>query len=507
MVPRIVFLFVATWLALLPAQLSASPAGVSLAHERVRVCPASDAGPGERQPDFAAPRCRTQVLWRVDPQGRELWAELRFDPGAALLASDEPLGLFLNAKASSAIWLNGRTLGVNGVPGDSAADEVPGRMDTVFFVPATALREGENRLVLHLSAMHGSMQLANPVHNLVLAPYRSAGERALAFLPAMVTFGLFLAGVAYFGMSAWRGYDREGSAILAAASLAAALQLAAESTRGIISYPYPWHELRLVLILLFAALLALALLTYLLLALFPDRRAGRWWAVGGAVPAMAVAAWLVAGFDGKTVSVLLVSAAGGMAAGVVAWRRGNRTGGWTALGLLGLMAAIYVAGGRFLDLDLYLALGALVLVLFARQAQAVARERAERQSEAARARDLARALARAEDAQGQQFIEVTQGNRTSFVSPDEIARFAGAGDYVEAHWGDGQTGLFAGSLAGLEDVLPPGFIRTHRSHIVNAAHVRALDRDAVGTGRLILRDGSEVPVSRRIMPAVRKRLG
>ena len=62
---------------------------MSLGGERVRVCPADRVEKGARTPDFASPACRSQVLWTLDPQGRELWAELRFEPdgkpdGAAL---------------------------------------------------------------------------------------------------------------------------------------------------------------------------------------------------------------------------------------------------------------------------------------------------------------------------------------------------------------------------------------------------------------------------------------
>jgi DNA-binding LytR/AlgR family response regulator len=70
----------------------------------------------------------------------------------------------------------------------------------------------------------------------------------------------------------------------------------------------------------------------------------------------------------------------------------------------------------------------------------------------------------------------------------------------------GQTKLYNGGLTQLESELPPTFLRVHRSHIVNTAFVSALERDASGVGKLVLSNGAEAPVSRRIMPKVRNAL-
>jgi len=77
---------------------------------------------------------------------------------------------------------------------------------------------------------------------------------------------------------------------------------------------------------------------------------------------------------------------------------------------------------------------------------------------------------------------------------------------VELHYEDGRCVLYTLTLARLEDQLPPTFLRVHRSHIVNTAFVRALEREPGGGGRLLLRSGGEVPVSRRILPRVRTAL-
>ena len=496
-------MFVTVGMIVFSSMASASPAAppiLDLHSHEVRVCVvASDTS---AEPDFSADNCQWQRFWEIDPQDRLLWVEMILEVSEQTASSTEPIGLYLGGKASSALWVNDRLLGVNGVPAAGAEDEIPGQMDALFFVPQGALQAGENRLVIQMSAMHSSLRLSHPINGLVLAPYRAASAPFLLFLPAILAFGLLLAGVAYFSVSAWQDYDREGSIILVIASLAAALQLASETVRGISSYPYTYHEMRLILILLCATVLSLTLFAYVLLTLFPARREGRSAAVIAGFLVMAVSAWRVAGFDGKTLAVLCVGAIASAIASIIAWRAGwRRASGIAAvsLALVGIMANV---GSRFLDLYLYVALAVLFVWLFVRQAQQVARERADYLRQVSRAQDLVKALKQAQSSP--RMIEVSQGKRVSFVDPADIRYFSGAGDYVEVHWGDDLTGLISESLAALENRLPHGFIRTHRSYIVNGTYVSALERDATGTGSILMSDGETVPVSRRIMPEVRR---
>lgn len=69
----------------------------------------------------------------------------------------------------------------------------------------------------------------------------------------------------------------------------------------------------------------------------------------------------------------------------------------------------------------------------------------------------------------------------------------------------GQT-LHSMSLNELGEALPASFLRVHPSHIVNVAFVKSLTRLASGVGHLELTNGATVPVSRRIMPMLRRAL-
>ena len=259
--------------------------------------------------------------------------------------------------------------------------------------------------------------------------------------------------------------------------------------------------------MLCALVLALALFAYVAAGLFPRHQKQRWIAALAVLVVMLAVICQVNGFDGKTLSLFALSAGACTAPGLVGWRMGRKTGRWVVLVGGVALAVMGPLGPRFLDLYLYLALAALFLWLFMRQAQEVARERAERLREAERARDLSIAIARAETSRDPPMLEVSLGSRTEFVAADAIRSLSGAGDYVEARWGDARSGLLSESLAHLEELLSPSFIRAHRSHLVNSALVIAIERDPSGTGRLILDDGSEIPVSRRLMPRIGRSLG
>jgi len=92
------------------------------------------------------------------------------------------------------------------------------------------------------------------------------------------------------------------------------------------------------------------------------------------------------------------------------------------------------------------------------------------------------------------------------VRPDEIDWIEAADYYAALHAG-GERLLVRESLTSLEARLPGRlFLRVHRSALVNLARVRRFDPSRGGGGRLLLRDGTEVPVSRRQRADLRRRL-
>jgi two-component system response regulator LytT len=120
---------------------------------------------------------------------------------------------------------------------------------------------------------------------------------------------------------------------------------------------------------------------------------------------------------------------------------------------------------------------------------------------------LGKALDRALDwslirAPGQASLAVRSAGRIDLAAFTDIVALSGADDYVEVVLADGRRFLHDTSLQDLERRLPTGFVRVHRSHMVNVAHVRGI-RTLPGRRRVLeLAGGPEIPVSRSRIDAV-----
>ncbi|MDP3458290.1 MAG: LytTR family DNA-binding domain-containing protein [Hyphomonas sp.] len=77
-------------------------------------------------------------------------------------------------------------------------------------------------------------------------------------------------------------------------------------------------------------------------------------------------------------------------------------------------------------------------------------------------------------------IEVRDGGRTLFIAPADILYLEAAGNYVEIHTAQTKH-LIRGTLAAWEKTLAGlGFVRIHRSRLVNKAHIGALQPTGSG---------------------------
>lgn len=475
--------------------------------DHVVVCPAraGDAAP----PDFAGADCRRTAFWAVDSQQAALWLKASITMPPAMLSRPEPLGLFVSGKAASTAWVNGRLVGSNGRPGGDAGSEAPGRMDAVIPIPPGLLKPGANEIVLQLSGHHGFLHLAAPMHLLAVGVYGDPADVVLrSYWPSLITFGVFVLGVLSFGVSALRGRDRIGSLLLCLTSLFAAGQLLAEVSRGLFPYSYPMHDLRLAMIAVCSLGFGLCLTAQVIRRFKPPHPALTFIAI--AVVTTATAA-VIDGYDTKaTVAMLFPVIFCALGTAYWSWRRRpDALAFFISLVLFGALSVLF--GGAFLNAMFFYLVAALLLFLFAQQASALAREQQLRVALSSRAQQLEAALDQAQ-AQSQppaqaQKLKIIDSGKIELVPTDQITHCSGAGDYVELHFADGRTRLHSGSLNDLEAELPPAFVRVHRSHIVNMAFVQSLEREASGVGRLFITTGKFVPVSRRIMPMVRRAIG
>ncbi len=94
-------------------------------------------------------------------------------------------------------------------------------------------------------------------------------------------------------------------------------------------------------------------------------------------------------------------------------------------------------------------------------------------------------------------IEVRDGGRTLFVAPADILFLEAAGNYVEIHTAQAKH-LIRGTLAAWERKLAGlGFVRIHRSRLVNKAHIGALQPTGSGDFEVSLTGGRTLQGSRR----------
>ena len=81
-----------------------------------------------------------------------------------------------------------------------------------------------------------------------------------------------------------------------------------------------------------------------------------------------------------------------------------------------------------------------------------------------------------------------------FLQPHEIIRCESLGNYTRFFAGPQRSYLISRTLGEYDALLTPyGFIRTHKSHLVNKKYISFIDHD----GFVVLKDGTKVEVSRR----------
>lgn len=81
-----------------------------------------------------------------------------------------------------------------------------------------------------------------------------------------------------------------------------------------------------------------------------------------------------------------------------------------------------------------------------------------------------------------------------FIRPKEILRCEGADNYTHFYFLDQKPLLVSKTLKDFADILSDyGFLRIHKSHLVNMQHVTNLNKEGI----IKMSDGTELPVSRR----------
>lgn len=100
-----------------------------------------------------------------------------------------------------------------------------------------------------------------------------------------------------------------------------------------------------------------------------------------------------------------------------------------------------------------------------------------------------------EEARVPRRLGIRSGSRVTLVEVDSIDWIGADGDYVRLHIGE-RDHLLSARMNDLEATLAPGgFVRVHRSTLVNVARIREYERDPDGGGALVLSTGARLRVA------------
>jgi DNA-binding LytR/AlgR family response regulator len=123
----------------------------------------------------------------------------------------------------------------------------------------------------------------------------------------------------------------------------------------------------------------------------------------------------------------------------------------------------------------------MVVALVIEQVILLRRARIERDEQVSRAQLLAATLREAEQS-GEPIVALKNGSRTHRVAESDILTIRAADDYCDAILANGRSLLVTMTRTRLLETLPPRFMRVHKSHAVNRAHVTgAAPRPGGGT--------------------------
>ncbi|MEO0424543.1 MAG: LytTR family DNA-binding domain-containing protein [Pseudomonadota bacterium] len=412
--------------------------------------------------------------WALSHSPRARWLRFSLDRQDLGLAAP---ALALSGPFSAAVYVDGEPRGGKGTPGRSADQEVPGPIDAVINLDLPPA--GSATVHVRLSAFHAGYEPASQFHALGL---RNATDdprrRADNYLLGMMQAGLLLALLAIFGGWAPRDPAARWAALAAAAALVA---LSAECCRVWINYPYPWQGPRQGLVWAGLAACGLALAAYVRQRL---RLPAAQLALGTGVVLVTYVA--LSGNDVRTASGI----AGALALTLVLLTQAPRERRDESLRLIALLLPwpliALTNAPAFLDNAVYLFVS-LALSLLALESH----------------RRLSRPNRATDEARCEPASLALEGERLAL---GEVVSLQAAGNYVEVILRDGARGLYRASLSGAIEQAPAHLLRVHRSHAVNLDRARRLRSRKGSRYALELDDGTELPVGRSFVSAVRHSL-
>lgn len=453
---------------------------------------------------FILQNCKKMSLGEVKPGNKVTWIGSTFDIDAPELI-DKPIGLFFSAQAATEFYFNGKLIGRNGYPSSQPDEEQPGVMDFVTYIPKGLLQKSQNEIIIKLSSHHKAFDISRSIGLAIVTYYDSPQDIVLHhYLPTLVPLGVLIIGLFFSSLLVLQDLNpRRGDFWLPLLSLLVVLQLLTEVSRGLVAYEYPYHEIRLMVILLLGTLSGLSLLLYIIDGFVKNHRKICFFL---SMLLTFISIYLGSTIEDKTVIAIQVPA--GISFLITAFQVFNRQDNARkhASALLIFFTIIALNPNQFLDLYFYYFVAALLLFFFVQHAIAYKHAQSQKQLAQQRADQLQQALDEYSEQQVPSKIKLNLADKSEWISCESICFVKGARDYVELCLLDERNVLHNETLAVMEEKLPGTFLRIHRSYIVNKHFIQSLKKLPSGGGSLQLSTGDTVPVSRRIMPKVRKQL-
>ncbi|MDE2252582.1 MAG: LytTR family transcriptional regulator DNA-binding domain-containing protein, partial [Gammaproteobacteria bacterium] len=120
-------------------------------------------------------------------------------------------------------------------------------------------------------------------------------------------------------------------------------------------------------------------------------------------------------------------------------------------------------------------------------------------------RQLARVAAADPQRAARTHVAARLGDSVRLIAVPDIHYFAADQKYTTVRHRGG-TDLIEDSLRALEEEFPAQFVRVHRNALVNIQALAAIERDAEGQYRVVVRDsGEKLEVSRRLAGELKER--
>lgn len=477
---------------------------ISIDNESIVVCLAISAF--TTPPTFDEDNCHSQHLSTVDPQNKAIWLKANLPVTQRYLQRQQPSGLFVFAKMSSEVFFNGQRLGNNGTPDVLSNKEFVGQMDVRFYVPPKLIKQGDNEVIIYASSHHGFISLASPIHFIGLAEYddpQSFFQRDLWLLLSLL--GALLLGSIALATIAFQSEDKKSTLLLLLMAVLSSGQLFIEVSRALFSYSYPFQDLRLITITLFALGFGFSFLAFSLQKYNSSHT--KTWLLSTLLLSM-LAVTLIPGFDGKTAMAILVPTLNSLIFISAKYFKERDKKLLTVVCIYAFFSlSIVLTFSSFHANYFYYIVTAMITFFVINKANELVKEKYLRKKESEQVLKLQLKLEQIQQKSTPTKLKLTSAGKTEFLLTQDVEYCKAAGDYVEIFLVNKQLSLFSGTLKAIEEQLPATFIKVHRSYIVNLEQVVSIlsnKQGATSGGLLMLQTGAEVPVSRRILPRVRE---